>query len=70
MRVAGAADELTLRTGLLDRADVYLDGRPRLTVDLTQETVTVTVPGLAAAQVVRVEGFQSGRLVAARTLKP
>ncbi|TXK39696.1 S41 family peptidase [Nonomuraea sp. C10] len=70
VRVAGAADELTLRTGLLDRADVYLDGRPRLTVDLTQETVTVTVPGLAAAQVVRVEGFQSGRLVAARTLRP
>lgn len=74
VRVAGAADELILRTGLLDRADVYLDGRPRLTVDLTQVTVTVTVtvtvPGLAAARVVRVEGFQSGQLVAARTLRP
>ncbi|MFG1943036.1 S41 family peptidase [Nonomuraea sp. NPDC048826] len=66
--VAVAADELTLRTRLLDRADVYLDGRPRLTADLTQDTVTMAVPGLATAGVVHVEGFQSGQLVAARTL--
>ncbi|MFC4116342.1 S41 family peptidase [Nonomuraea zeae] len=60
--------QLVLRTSLLDRADVYLDGRPRLTVDLTQDELTVDVPGLAAAGVIRVEGFHEGRLVAARTL--
>ncbi|MGI5272765.1 S41 family peptidase [Nonomuraea sp. CA-218870] len=68
VRVVGAANELTLRTSLLDRADVYLDGRPRLSADVTQDTVTVVVPGLAAARTVRVEGFQSARLVASRTL--
>ncbi|WP_206062100.1 S41 family peptidase [Nonomuraea basaltis] len=68
VQIGAAGGELTLRTARLDRADVHLDGRPRLSVDLAQETVTVPVPGIGAAQVVRVEGFQDGRLVAARTL--
>ncbi|SEF88121.1 Peptidase family S41 [Nonomuraea solani] len=66
--VAVAADELTLTTALLDRADVYLDGRPRASADLAQEVVTVPVPGAGAARVIRVEGFQGGELVAARTV--
>jgi hypothetical protein len=72
VELGGAAGELelTLRTSLLDRADVYLDGRPRLTADLTQEDLTLLVPGLADAQVIRVEGFHEGRLAAARTLLP
>ncbi|MGW0806012.1 S41 family peptidase [Nonomuraea sp. NPDC002799] len=63
-----AQESLTLSTRLLDRADVYLDGRPRMSVDLTEEVVTVTVPGLGSARVVRVEGFQDGRFAAARTI--
>jgi hypothetical protein len=65
--VAAAGDELTLRTRHLDRADVYLDGRPKVSVDLAQETVKVSVPGIGAARAVRVECFQDGELVAART---
>ncbi|MEV0389698.1 S41 family peptidase [Nonomuraea sp. NPDC050643] len=63
-----AADEVTLTTALLDRADIYLDGRPRASADLTQETVAVPVPGAGAARSIRVEGFQAGELVAARTV--
>ncbi|MFC4009293.1 S41 family peptidase [Nonomuraea purpurea] len=64
-----SGDSLTLRTHLLDRADLYLDGRPRLSADVGESgVVTVTVPGLGAAGVVRVEGFQSGHFVAARTV--
>ncbi|MEW9550426.1 S41 family peptidase [Nonomuraea sp. NPDC050783] len=68
VEVAASGGELTLRTHLLDRADVYLDGRPRASVDLTQETVTVPVPGAGAAHTIRVEGFQDGALAAARTI--
>ncbi|MDP4503434.1 S41 family peptidase [Nonomuraea turcica] len=67
-QVAAASGELTLRSRLVDRADVYLDGRPRLSVDLAQESVTFPVPGIGAAQVVRVEGYKEGELVAARTI--
>ncbi len=68
MRIAGSGDELTLRTHLLDRADVYVDGRPRASADLTGESVTVSVPGAGAAHVIRVEGFHDGVLAAARTI--
>lgn len=67
-RVAAAGEELALQTRFLDRADVYLDGRPKVSVDLSQENVTVPVPGIGAARVIRVEGFQNGDLVAARTI--
>ncbi|MGP3964269.1 S41 family peptidase [Nonomuraea sp. 3N208] len=63
-----AGGELILRTRLVDRVDVYLDGRPRLSADLTHEVMAFPVPGIAAAQVVRVEGFKDGELVAARTI--
>ncbi|MCK2215852.1 S41 family peptidase [Actinomadura sp. ATCC 31491] len=68
LEVEAGAGELTLRTHLLDRADVYLDGRPRASADLTQEIVTVSVPGAGEAHVIRVEGFQDGVLAAARTI--
>ncbi|MEV0614394.1 S41 family peptidase [Nonomuraea sp. NPDC050404] len=60
--------EMTLTTTLVDRADIYLDGRPVATVNVTQETTTVQVPGVGDAHVVRVEGFDGGDLVAARTI--
>ncbi|MEU4514383.1 S41 family peptidase [Nonomuraea wenchangensis] len=68
VRIAGSGDELTLRTHLLDRADVYVDGRPRASADLTGESVTVSVPGAGAARAIRVEGFHDGVLAAARTI--
>ncbi|MGW4799328.1 S41 family peptidase [Nonomuraea sp. NPDC004297] len=62
------AGGLTLTTTLVDRADVRLDGRPVASVDVTQQVTTVSLPGVASARVVRVEGFQGGELVAARTI--
>ncbi|TDD35894.1 peptidase S41 [Nonomuraea terrae] len=64
------ADELTLTTHLVDRADVYVDGRPRASADVTAEVVTVPVTGVGSARVIRVAGFQDGELVAARTVMP
>jgi hypothetical protein len=64
----GGALTVRLQVGGLDRADVYVDGRPRDSVDLTGAEATVTVPGAAAATAVRVEGFAGGELVASRTV--
>ncbi|PZG03292.1 S41 family peptidase [Nonomuraea aridisoli] len=64
------ADDLTLTTRLVDRADVYVDGRPRASADVTAEVVTVPVTGAGSARVIRVAGFQDGELVAARTVVP
>ncbi|MET8869807.1 S41 family peptidase [Nonomuraea sp. NPDC004580] len=66
--VRRTADGLALDTRLVDRADVYLDGRPSVSADLTGETTTLQVPGVASAHVIRVEGFAGGDLVAARTI--
>ena len=52
----------------LDRADLAVDGRPRVSVDLGAAPPTVTVPEVRAGQRLRVEGYENGRLVAARTV--
>lgn len=62
------ADELTLTTRLVDRVDVYVDGRPRASHDVTTPQVTVPLPGVGTARMVRVEAYQAGDLVAARTV--
>lgn len=62
----------------IDRLDVYVDGRPRASVDAAGGAVSVTVAGAAGAAGVRVEGFVRAEadgadlLVAARqeTLRP
>jgi hypothetical protein len=59
---------LDLEVRGLDRADLYLDDRPRASVDLTGPTATVNLENAAGAQVARVEGFSDGELVAARTI--
>jgi hypothetical protein len=59
---------LDLEVRGLDRADLYLDNRPRASVDLADSTATVTLKDAAGAQAVRVEGFSDGELVAARTI--
>ncbi|GAA3661186.1 hypothetical protein GCM10022224_025780 [Nonomuraea antimicrobica] len=65
-----APDELTFTTRLVDRVDVYLDGRPQVSVDVMAEVMTVPVPGAGSARVIRVEGLQDEILVAARTIVP
>jgi hypothetical protein len=65
---AGGALTVQLQVGGLDRADVYVDGRPRASVDLAGADATVTVPGAAGAAAVRVEGLAGGELVASRTV--
>ncbi|MFF6772557.1 S41 family peptidase [Streptomyces sp. NPDC012637] len=58
---------LKLRTANVDRVDVYLDRRPRTSVDVPDGQVEVTVPGATGAGSVRVDGFAEGELVAGRT---
>ncbi|HEX2374211.1 MAG TPA: S41 family peptidase [Actinomycetota bacterium] len=66
----GADGRLTLQLEVsgLDRADVYVDDRPRASVDLAGGTASVSVEDAAGAGSVRVEGFADGKLVAARTV--
>ena len=67
----GAGDVLQIRleAANVDRADIYVDGRPRTSIDITAGNVTTTVEGTPSARTVRVEGFSGGQLVAARTVK-
>lgn len=58
---------LMLRTANVDRVDVYLDQRPRTSVDIPDGQAEVVVPGATAAQSVRVDGFAEGELVATRS---
>lgn len=52
----------------VDRADVYVDGRPRASVDTPTGEASITVRGVGQAALVRAEGFADGKLVAARTI--
>lgn len=58
---------LRLKTANVDRVDVYLDQRPRTSVDIPDGQAEVVVPGATAAESVRVDGFAGGKLVAARS---
>jgi hypothetical protein len=66
-RAADGTLTLELTTGGLDRVDVYVDGRPQGSSDVTDGQTTLTVPEVAAGAVVQVQGFAAGALVAART---
>ncbi|MFB6438771.1 S41 family peptidase [Streptomyces sp. NPDC056411] len=57
---------ITVETTNVDRLDVYLDGRPRRTVDVTDGPVEVTVDQAPPATTLRVDGFAGGHLVATR----
>jgi hypothetical protein len=52
----------------VDRADVYVDGRLRTSLDISQVTTPVELEGIGSASQVRVEGFAGGELVAARVV--
>jgi hypothetical protein len=67
---AGAGGKLTVTieaTGI-DRADIFVDGRPRASKDITGATATITLSGVAGAQTVLIEGYDGEELVAARTI--
>ncbi|MEJ8645739.1 S41 family peptidase [Streptomyces sp. MS1.HAVA.3] len=63
---ANGSLRLKLKTANLDRVDVYLDRRPRTSVDIPDGQADVTVPGATSARTVRVDGFARGELVASR----
>ena len=65
--LAGGTLTLQLTTGGIDRVDVYVDGRPRGSSDVSDGDTTLTFPGVGAATTVQVQGFATGELVAART---
>lgn len=62
--VAVAGTTVSLDTVNLDRVDIYVDGRPATSLDVTDGAHTATLT--ATGREVRVEGFADGRLVAAR----
>jgi hypothetical protein len=69
VELSEAGGELTATFGVtgIDRADVIVDGRPRLTVDLGGNPGPVPVPGAGGPGMVRIAGYDKGVLVAART---
>ena len=67
----GAADDLAVQVEVtnIDRVDVYVDGRPRASLDPAGGSATVTVTGVPGATSVKAEGFAGGELVAARSVE-
>ncbi|GHG78694.1 S41 family peptidase [Streptomyces griseocarneus] len=59
--------QLKIKTTNIDRLDVYVDQRPRASVDLTDGQTDITIPNAATARSARVEGFAGSRLVASKT---
>ncbi|AZQ33532.1 peptidase S41 [Streptomyces cyaneochromogenes] len=60
---------IAVHTEGLDRIDVFVEGRPRTSVDVSDGDSTVTVtPAAGAGDVIRVEGYSSGTLAVCRTL--
>ena len=58
---------IELTAANVDRADIYVDGRPLASVD-TPTSEPVNVPTVDPPAVIRAEGFADGKLVAARTV--
>ncbi|MGH3903425.1 MAG: hypothetical protein ACRDTE_04430 [Pseudonocardiaceae bacterium] len=48
----------------VDRADLAVNGRPRVSVDIGAAPETVTVPGVTAGQHLRIEAYSAGQLAA------
>jgi len=65
---AGGRLTVQLEVSNIDRADVYVDNRPRASVDLAGGTSSIDLEDAAGAGSVRVEGFSDSKLVAARTI--
>ena len=65
---AGGTLSVQIQSANLDRADIFVDDRPRSTVDLTGPTTNVTIAGVPGAATMRVDGYSNGTLAAARTV--
>jgi C-terminal processing protease CtpA/Prc len=66
-RAADGTLTLRLTTAGLDRVDVYVDGRPRGSSDVTDGETALTFVDVVRKATVQVQGFAAGALVAART---
>lgn len=66
--LAGGALTVDLALAEVDRIDLYLDGRPQHSADVTGSAASLTIDPATAGQRLRVEGFAGGALVASRTV--
>ena len=66
---AGSGGNLTvqLQVANVDRADVFVDDRPKASIDVSGTSASVTISGVPGASSVRVEGYAGGQLVACDT---
>jgi C-terminal processing protease CtpA/Prc len=67
-QAGGSPPAVTATTKNLDRLDVFVDGRPRLTLDVADGPTTFNLPAAATPGLLELQGFQKGRLVAAARL--
>ena len=65
---AGGVVAVQIQSANLNRADIFVDGRPRATVDLAGPTTSLTLSGVSGAASVRVDGYSGNVLAAARTV--
>ncbi|CAM5295304.1 hypothetical protein GCM10010222_49440 [Streptomyces tanashiensis] len=61
---------LSVRTEAMDRLDVYVDDRPRASVDVVDGETELGVPGVVTTASVRIDGFSAGELVGRRRVVP
>lgn len=62
----GGALRIELQVAGMNRADIYVDGRPRGSVDTAGTSASTTVENVPGARLVCVEGFSDTELVAKR----
>jgi hypothetical protein len=62
-----ASSRSTVDVAGIDRVDVYVDGRPRTSADVSDGSWTITVADVAGASDIQLEGFDADQLVAATT---
>jgi Peptidase family S41 len=66
---AGSDDlDIEVEADNVDRVDVYVDDRPRASLDPAAGSASVTVTGVPGATSVKAKGFAGGELVAARSV--
>jgi hypothetical protein len=53
----------------IDRVDLELDGRPLSSTDIGQNPLSTTIDGATAGQLLRVDGYSDGELVASRRVR-
>lgn len=66
--IQGADLVLDVSAENISHLDVYLDGRPRASVQVADGAAHATILRVGGAQVARIEGFAGDQLVAARTV--